>query len=55
MTNQVRYFVEEIRVLRRKLARLEAAAKDARDQLRTDEPAYKALHHALEQNEAEAA
>lgn len=55
MTDTTIYYVEEIRRLRRKYARLEAAAKDARDQLRTDEPAYKALHQALEQNAEEAA
>lgn len=55
MTNQTRYFVEEIRNLRRQHARLVAAVDDALDNLRPDEPAAKRLQHAKDENAKEAA
>ena len=55
MTNQVRYFVEEIRNLRRKLARAEGALKDIRDEATPGTTTHSTAVQTLEQNEKEAA
>lgn len=47
------FAIEELRLERRKYARLEAAARDAMDNLRRDEPAYRRLELALADPPAE--
>lgn len=55
MTETTIYYVEEIRRLRRKLARAEGALKDIRDEATPGTTVHSTATQTLEQNEKEAA